>query len=649
MSDNDNIEVTIGDVFDWLNAPSVSEAAENQKLELIDGILERGLAPDEAGPLLELKFQIIAHSNWLTPHKIETALGVLSEARQHKSANVELALIGDDLRRLGIAYTEFALEKKPKQSADTVDALALVLADYEDTGEILGKSLPPDVRHGLAASIYNDLGAAWIARNPNDPGGLRNAETAFASALAELEQHDAEPERLRILSNQIVLRSLLGDWRGAAALIAQFDDLFDCVRNDHLASAQADITTLFDKIQSLCVLILARTAGDHAALERSELLLKRAVPDAPPPHPLVPGEAHLIFIVPPLDFPTQAFLRLGETHERFDLPELTRNGLLTLLAKGEDTWLPAYLTVLVENQEAGFGTIIDVTTKKLARAIAPVLRRIEHLIRSGTLNSLTLTRTNLLGHLPVHLVPLSDTGPLCLALPVSNKIPASPRERHSRDLMPANILMVADPDDNLPFARAEALAITAQFPQSTVLIGEEATKDRVLKALGNGETYSHVHFATHGRFHWSDGDADGIVLRNRAILTAGEITGHSRLSHGALVFLAACETGLSDVWENGFDPASLARSFLEAGAGDVVAALWPLSDASAARLATLFYEELLTYPNAKRALHHAQKRFHTANAPNTQSTLRWTETGLSSKTKKAPSTFDWAGLVCFET
>lgn len=146
MNEDDEIEVTIGDVFDWLNAPSETKSVENQKLELIDDILERGLAPDEAGPLLEQKFKIIAHSKWLTPRKIEAAIGVLSEVRKHKFANPELSLIGDDLRRLGIAYTEFALAKKSKQSADTVDGLTIVLTDYEDTGDILGKSLPPDVR-----------------------------------------------------------------------------------------------------------------------------------------------------------------------------------------------------------------------------------------------------------------------------------------------------------------------------------------------------------------------------------------------------------------------------------------------------------------------------------------------------------------------
>jgi CHAT domain-containing protein len=63
-----------------------------------------------------------------------------------------------------------------------------------------------------------------------------------------------------------------------------------------------------------------------------------------------------------------------------------------------------------------------------------------------------------------------------------------------------------------------------------------------------------------------------------------------------LVFLSGCETGVgaahSTAFVQGEDYMTLAQAFLHAGAGTVIATLWPVEDAGAAAFAEAFYREL---------------------------------------------------------
>ena len=71
-----------------------------------------------------------------------------------------------------------------------------------------------------------------------------------------------------------------------------------------------------------------------------------------------------------------------------------------------------------------------------------------------------------------------------------------------------------------------------------------------------------------------------------------------------LVTLSACETGLGTI-SSGDDIVGLTRGFMYAGAGSIVASLWPVSDEETAFLMTKFYQDLLTMTRAD-ALHAAQ-------------------------------------------
>ncbi len=77
-----------------------------------------------------------------------------------------------------------------------------------------------------------------------------------------------------------------------------------------------------------------------------------------------------------------------------------------------------------------------------------------------------------------------------------------------------------------------------------------------------------------------------------------------------LVFLSGCETGVGAAWSTSFtrgdDYATLSQAFLYAGAGSVIATLWPVQDEGAAAFAGRFYAELALH-SARESLVLAQR------------------------------------------
>ena len=78
-----------------------------------------------------------------------------------------------------------------------------------------------------------------------------------------------------------------------------------------------------------------------------------------------------------------------------------------------------------------------------------------------------------------------------------------------------------------------------------------------------------------------------------------------------LVVLSACQTGLgsgalSDV-PAGDDWIGLARAFLSAGAGGVIATLWPVQDRASAALMERFYQGYTSGVDPGRSLAAAQR------------------------------------------
>jgi CHAT domain-containing protein/tetratricopeptide (TPR) repeat protein len=148
--------------------------------------------------------------------------------------------------------------------------------------------------------------------------------------------------------------------------------------------------------------------------------------------------------------------------------------------------------------------------------------------------------------------------------------------------------------------------------QTAVRLERDATESAMRSAL----TPSVLHIATHGFF------SEGIVRVNAAakrdflfhsglmfsganntingmsspidedgILTAYDVM-NMDLSSTDLVVLSACETGLGKI-ENGEGVHGLQRSFLQAGARQVMISLWKVDDTATTKLMTSFYKYYL--------------------------------------------------------
>ena len=158
-----------------------------------------------------------------------------------------------------------------------------------------------------------------------------------------------------------------------------------------------------------------------------------------------------------------------------------------------------------------------------------------------------------------------------------------------------NILALGNPDlgnpeYDLKYAQAEALAVAKTLPQSRALLRRDAT-ETAFRKYGGGFRY--VHLATHGRF---DADAplkSALMLtpdsESDGLLTVDKL--YTMRLQADLVTLSACETGLGKV-AGGDDVVGLTRGFLYAGANAIVASLWQVDDLATSYLMIRFYREL---------------------------------------------------------
>jgi CHAT domain-containing protein len=167
----------------------------------------------------------------------------------------------------------------------------------------------------------------------------------------------------------------------------------------------------------------------------------------------------------------------------------------------------------------------------------------------------------------------------------------------------------------LPNTRREVESIAASWratetEPALVLLGSDAD-EAAFKANAGGKRI--IHLATHGYYIGGNCEDDkattvnpllltGLFLSRAnlrgqggsggegedGVLTAFEVSGLN-LDGCRLVVLSACETGLGTA-EEGEGVYGLRRAFHMAGARTVVSALWEISDADAARVASQLYQ-----------------------------------------------------------
>jgi CHAT domain-containing protein len=149
---------------------------------------------------------------------------------------------------------------------------------------------------------------------------------------------------------------------------------------------------------------------------------------------------------------------------------------------------------------------------------------------------------------------------------------------------------LGDPKMNLGGAEAEAKTIQKIWPDSVLLLRKQATKSVVMKA---GAQFRMIHIAAHGIFNAEQPLESALLLSpdpgNNGKLTVGEL--YETTLNADIITLSACETGLGKI-SNGDDVVGLTRGFLYAGAGSIVASLWPVPDTETMFLMNNFYTNL---------------------------------------------------------
>lgn len=133
--------------------------------------------------------------------------------------------------------------------------------------------------------------------------------------------------------------------------------------------------------------------------------------------------------------------------------------------------------------------------------------------------------------------------------------------------------------------------------------GEEKLKSGILK------DYKYLHFATHGFINEANPEFSGILMSQNknssedCILYASEI--YNLEINADLVTLSACETGLGKM-AFGEGIVGLTRSFLYAGASNLLVSQWKVNDESTSDMMVDFYDKILTGTPKAQALREAK-------------------------------------------
>ncbi len=157
---------------------------------------------------------------------------------------------------------------------------------------------------------------------------------------------------------------------------------------------------------------------------------------------------------------------------------------------------------------------------------------------------------------------------------------------------------------DIPFAAKEARAVSFEQSGGRAYVGPAATEAELRSKAPASEI---VHLACHGDYDPANPLASALLLApgqgRDGRLTAREVLSMSLSAR--LVTLSACRTALGKIGA-GDEIVGFARSFLAAGAGNVLASLWRVSDVASAVLMKRFYRNFRTKPLLE-ALYHAQQ------------------------------------------
>ncbi|MEK8030719.1 CHAT domain-containing protein [Ideonella sp. DXS29W] len=182
---------------------------------------------------------------------------------------------------------------------------------------------------------------------------------------------------------------------------------------------------------------------------------------------------------------------------------------------------------------------------------------------------------------------------------------ASMQARRMGDRLPPKPrMLVLGESSRLPHAAVEARTVAAIFDGAALRLDAEA---RVSVLTDEASRADLLHLACHAQFRADSPGFSALHLHDGA-LTAEQVETLSL--RATVVVLSACETAGRDSvsgTRRGDEWVGLVRAFLLAGAGRVVASLWPVDDQVTCSFMALFYRALAAGQTAGEALRTAQQ------------------------------------------
>ena len=179
-----------------------------------------------------------------------------------------------------------------------------------------------------------------------------------------------------------------------------------------------------------------------------------------------------------------------------------------------------------------------------------------------------------------------------------------------------------DNKDYLRGVKRELDALNKIVPNPTMLYGDDATKESVLKNMLHKRI---VHLAGHAFYTSEHPLESGIPLADDRWLRASDLYIRNNYLDGSLVVLGGCRTGLGQL--KGGDVLGLTSAFLYAGATAIIASLWEVDDEATVSLMEAFYRELLQSNQTAEALRLAQ--LHLLGMPQYSLPFYWAPFSLS--------------------
>ena len=189
------------------------------------------------------------------------------------------------------------------------------------------------------------------------------------------------------------------------------------------------------------------------------------------------------------------------------------------------------------------------------------------------------------------------------------------QDRDAISTASAGALLLGDPAyteswlAGLPGTRAEIVSLANAMPDATVLLGTEASEERLfaLNDAGILSRFRWIHLATHTLVDDENPSASALLLAQDNLshshlqpaekerifdgrLSAREIVSEWHLN-AELVCLSGCRTGLGRRTE-GEGYVGLTHAFLRAGARSLLVSLWPVDDTATSLLMSRFFDNL---------------------------------------------------------